>query len=105
MNLTALRKIRFLCAIIFICGIAGMIVTSIAGNNVGWVNTIGVTTAVAALVLVIATVTSTTNRIEVFDEADAERLERRIVQLIKSGTDETELREIVRDSMQIGRHS
>lgn len=82
-----------------------MIVTSIAGNNVGWVNTIGVTTAVAALVLVIATVTSTTNRIEVFDEADAERLERRIVQLIKSGTDETELREIVRDSTQIGRHS
>ncbi|GDX33678.1 hypothetical protein LBMAG16_05090 [Actinomycetes bacterium] len=104
MNSPTLRKIRIFCAIVFVCGIAGMIITSIAGNNVGWVNTIGVTTAVTALVLVIATVSSTTNRIDVFDEADAERLERRIVRLIKSGTDETELREIVRDSRQIGRH-
>ena len=31
----ALRNIRIICSVIFVAGIAGMIITSIAGNNVG----------------------------------------------------------------------
>ena len=60
-----------------------MIITSIAGNNVGVVNTIGGTTAIAALVLLVATISASTSRPEVFDDAQAERLEQQIVKLTK----------------------
>ena len=69
-----------------------MIISSIAGNNVGVVTTIGVTTAIAALVLLIASVSSNTSRLDVFDEANAQILERQITELVKNGTDETALR-------------
>ena len=68
-----------------------MIISSIAGNNVGVVTTIGVTTAIAALVLLIASVSSNTSRLDVFDEANAQILERQIAELVKTGTDETAL--------------
>ena len=48
---TALRVIRIVCVVIFVSGIAGMIISSINGNNVGLVTTIGLITAVAAIVL------------------------------------------------------
>ncbi len=80
-----------------------MIIASIAGNNVGVVTTIGVTTAVAALVLLIASVSSNPGRLEVFDEANAQILERQISELVKSGTDEIALRSIVRDATKLGR--
>ena len=104
MSSPAVRTIRISCVVIFVFGIAGMIISSIAGNNVGVVTTIGVTTAVAALVLLIASVSSNTSRLEVFDEANAQILERQIVELIKSGTDEIALRSIVRDATKLGRH-
>ena len=104
MTSPAVRTIRISCAVIFVLGIAGMIISSIAGNNVGVVTTIGVTTAIAALVLLIASVSSSPSRIDVFDEADAQILERQIVELIKSGTNETALRSIVRDATKLGRH-
>jgi hypothetical protein len=80
-----------------------MIISSIAGNNVGVVTTIGVTTAIAALVLLIASVSSNTSRLDVFDEANAQILERQITELVKNGTDETALRSIVRDATKLGR--
>ena len=80
-----------------------MIISSIAGNNVGVVTTIGVTTAIAALVLLIASVSSNTSRLDVFDEANAQILERRIAELVKNGTDETALRSIVRDATKLCR--
>ena len=80
-----------------------MIISSIAGNNVGVVTTIGVTTAIAALVLLIASVSSNTSRLDVFDEANAQILERQIAELVKNGTDETALRSIVRDATKLGR--
>jgi hypothetical protein len=80
-----------------------MIISSIAGNNVGVVTTIGVTTAIAALVLLIASVSSNTSRLDVFDEANAQILERQIAELVKTGTDETALRSIVRDATKLGR--
>ncbi len=104
MTSPAVRTIRISCAVIFVLGIAGMIISSIAGNNVGVVTTIGVTTAIAALVLLIASVSSSPSRIDVFDEADAQILERQIVELVKSGTNETALRSIVRDATKLGRH-
>ena len=103
MSSPAVRTIRISCVVIFVFGIAGMIISSIAGNNVGVVTTIGVTTAVAALVLLIASVSSNTSRLDVFDEANAQILERQIVELIKSGTDEIALRSIVRDATKFGR--
>ena len=87
---------------VFVAGIAGMIVTSIAGNNVGVVNTIGGATAISALVLLVATITSNSVRPEVFDEADAERLEQKIAELTKAGTDEAALREIVHQAKRLG---
>ncbi|MEN9648305.1 MAG: hypothetical protein RLZ17_341 [Actinomycetota bacterium] len=104
MTSPAVRTIRILCAVVFVLGIAGMIISSIAGNNVGVVTTIGVTTAIAALVLLIASVSSSPARLDVFDEADAQILERQIVELVKSGTNETALRSIVRDATKLGRH-
>ena len=104
MTSPAVRTIRISCAVIFVFGIAGMIISSIAGNNVGVVTTIGVTTAIAALVLLIASVSSSPSRLDVFDEADAQILERQIVELVKSGTNETALRSIVRDATKLGRH-
>jgi hypothetical protein len=104
MTSPAVRTIRISCAVIFVLGIAGMIISSIAGNNVGVVTTIGVTTAIAALVLLIASVSSSPSRLDVFDEADAQILERQIVELVKSGTNETALRSIVRDATKLGRH-
>ena len=98
----ALRNIRIICSIIFIAGIAGMIITSIAGNNVGLVNTIGGTTAISALVLLVATISANTTRPEVFDDAATERLELKIAALTKSGADEKELRELVRLATQLG---
>ena len=103
MSSPAVRTIRISCVVIFVFGIAGMIISSIAGNNVGVVTTIGVTTAVAALVLLIASVSSNTSRLDVFDEANAQILERQIVELVKSGTDEIALRSIVRDATKFGR--
>ena len=97
----ALRNIRIICSIIFIAGIAGMIITSIAGNNVGLVNTIGGTTAISALVLLVATISANTTRPEVFDDAATERLELKIAALTKSGADEKELRELVRLATQL----
>ncbi len=97
----ALRNIRIICSIVFVAGIAGMIITSIAGNNVGLVNTIGGTTAISALVLLVATLSANTTRPEVFDDAAAERLELKIAELAKSGVDEKELRDLVRLAMQL----
>ena len=98
----ALRNIRIICSFIFVAGIAGMIITSIAGNNVGLVNTIGGTTAISALVLLVATISANTTRPEVFDDAAAKRLELKIAALTKSGADEKELRELVRLATQLG---
>lgn len=103
MTSPAVRAIRISCIVIFVLGIAGMIISSVAGNNVGVVTTIGVTTAIAAIVLLVANVSSNQDQLEVFSEANARILERQIAELIKSGTDETALRSIVRDATKLGR--
>ena len=95
----AARFLRQVCATIFVAGIAGIIVTSINGNNAGWVLSIGMVTAVAALVLIAVTATSQRPRIDVFDDAIAERIEQRVQLLVSQGASEEEARSLVRDAV------
>ena len=54
-----------------------MIVSSINGNNNGWVVSFGIATAIASLILLAVAASTNTARIDVFEEADAEVLEGR----------------------------
>lgn len=99
----ALRAIRTACALVFVSGIGGMIAASIAGNNVGLVTTIGLVTAVAALVLVTASSVGATRRIDAFDDARAERVEAMVAALVAAGADEAQVRRLVREAVDLGR--
>ena len=101
----SLRAIRIACAVVFVCGIAGIIVSSVNGNNEGWVISIGLTTTLAAIALIIASTVAVRERIHVFDDVAAEQLEARIAQLIAAGADETALRDVVRQSIELGRRT
>ena len=94
--------VRRVCAAVFVLGIAGMIVASIADNS-GAALTAGLITAAAALCLIVAT-TVTTGRRPVDDgEVLAEQLEGRIGALVAKGADEAELRDLVRTAVDLGR--
>ena len=101
--MVALRRIRVLCGVVFVGGIAGLIISSIAGNNVGVVTTIGLITSLAAIVLLTASTIAANKRIDAFDDAVAEQLERNVDALSASGTNEDSLRAIVRDAINLGR--
>ncbi len=91
-------------AVVWVAGIAGMIVSSVNGNNNGWVVTCGCITAVAAICLFSATAATRRDRIDVFEDADAERLEDRVQALINDGADETAVRDLVRDALRLARN-
>ncbi|MEY3034515.1 MAG: hypothetical protein RLZ86_1137 [Actinomycetota bacterium] len=97
--------IRITSAVVFVASIAGLIVTSINGNNEGWVLTIGMVSAVTAIVLIVTSAVASTRRVPVFVEADAEVVESRIKELVDSGADEERVRELVRLSVKLGRGS
>jgi hypothetical protein len=99
------RAIRAVCGAVFVGGIAGMIVSSVNGNNEGWVLLFGMATALAAIVLISVSSVTAGRRIDVFEEADAERLESKVLALVESGADEHAVREIVRDAVRLGRRS
>lgn len=99
----SLTFIRVVCAAIFVCGIAGMIVSSIAGNNEGWVLTTGGMTAIAALVLVGASMATNRTRLDVFDEVAAERVEMQIRELAEQGASEEALRQLVRHTIDLAK--
>jgi hypothetical protein len=96
------RIVRRLVLVVFVGGIAGMIVGSIADNN-GIAITFGLVTAVAAICLMLVTSVTTATESVRFDEARAEELEGRIQALVDAGADEDELRELVRDAVLLGR--
>jgi len=102
---TSLRVIRWLCAVVFVCGIAGIIVSSINGNNEGWVVTIGLTTTLAAIILIIASTVASRQRIGAFNEVAAEKLEALIETEVGRGANEESLRDIVRRAVELGRQS
>jgi|CXWL01.1.fsa_nt_gi ABC-type glucose/galactose transport system permease subunit len=98
----ARRWIPRVCALIFVAGIAGIIIATVNGNNAGVVLSIGLVITLAAVAL-LTLAASATNRIEVFDEADDERLEASIMALVNSGADEERLRSLVREVRRLGR--
>lgn len=100
---TSARAIRVACAVAFVGCIAGLIVSSVAGNNEGWVLTIGMGGAAAAVILIVISLVTTERRLPEFVEADAEAIENRVAALVSAGADEAEVRELVRASIRLGR--
>jgi hypothetical protein len=94
----ATRLITRACIAIFVCGIAGLIISSVAGNNNGLVLTIGGVIVLAALVLMAVNTVTVTDRIDVFDEATAEQLEEQVARLVEQGANETDVRSLVREA-------
>lgn len=103
MQSTTFARVRVVTAVMFVASVAGLIVSSIAGNNEGWVVTIGIVSAVAAIVLIVSSAVATSKRIPAFSEVEAERIEERIRDLVAAGADESELRELVKSSIRLGR--
>lgn len=99
----ARRWIPRVCAAIFVAGIAGIIIASINGNNAGVVLSIGLVIVLAAVALLTIGAIGGRDRIDVFDEADAERLEGQVAALVAAGADEAQVRALVRDAMRLGR--
>jgi hypothetical protein len=99
----ATRLITRACVAVFVCGLAGLIISSIAGNNNGLVLTIGGAIAVAAVVLMTVNTVTVTDRIDVFDDAAAEQLEAHIARLVERGADEADVRTLVREARRSGR--
>ncbi len=99
----SITLIRTVCIAVFIAGIPALIISSIAGNNEGWVLTFGMMTAIAALIHMALTATSTSRRLDVFNQVTAERIEHRIHSLVDAGAQEQELRSLVRDAIDLSR--
>jgi hypothetical protein len=88
---------------VFVCGIAGLIISSIAGNNNGVVLTIGGVIVLAAIVLMAVNTVTVRDRIDAFDEAAAEQLEAQVTRLVQQGADEADVRTLVREARRSGR--
>ncbi len=101
----SLRLIRYLCLCIFLAGVPAMIVSSIRGNNAGYVVTFGLTTALAAVILIAAAAATKSPRIDVFSDALAEKIESRVNELITQGADEDTARQLVRQTIDLVRGS
>lgn len=99
----SLKLIKIGCFGLFLAGIPAIIVSSIRGNNEGWVLTFGMITAVAALILIAVSSVTTNKRIDAFNEVLAERIEQRVRGLVQSGANEDDVRALVRDSIDLAR--
>lgn len=99
----ALKIIKVICFVTFLSGIPALIVSSIAGNNEGWVVTFGMITAIAALILIAVSAVSAKTRIDTFDEVIAERIEQRVRGLVASGAPESDVRALIRDAIELSR--
>ena len=104
-NAAAVRAIRAACIVCFVGGVAGMIVASLADNNIGAVLTAGIISAIAAVVLLAVSTVVAQRRLAEFDDADAEILEHGIRRLADSGADESAVRDLVRRAIDLGRRS
>ena len=96
------RLLRRVVLVVFVGGIAGMVVGSIMDNN-GTAITFGIITAVAALALILTTALVAGQPADRFDDERAEAVEARIVQLVAEGADESAVRDLVRDAVVLGR--
>lgn len=98
----ALRWIPRVCIAIFVAGIAGIIVATINGNNAGVILLIGLVIVLAAVALLTANSVTADKRIEIFDDAAAEKVERLISELVAKGADESAVRMLVRETRRLG---
>lgn len=98
----ARRWIPRVCTTVFVGGIAGLIVSSVAGNNAGFVLSIGLVIVFAAIALLTYGAVTPKGRLEPFEEAAAEQLEAQVRALIDQGASESLVRSLVRDAMRIG---
>ena len=96
------RLLRRIVLVIFVGGIAGMVVGSIVDNN-GVAITFGVVTAIAATWLLLSTALLDGQPSGHFDEQQAERVERAIHDLVDGGADEPSVRALVREAVRLGR--
>lgn len=103
MQSTLFTRIRIVTGVMFVASIAGLIVSSIAGNNEGWVVTIGVVSAITAVVLIVSSAVVSSKRIPAFSEVEAERIEEQVRRLVAAGADENDVRELVKTSVRLGR--
>lgn len=99
----ARRWIPRACGGIFVAGIAGLIISSVAGNNAGFVLSIGLGIVFAAIALLTYGAVTAKERLEPFDEARAEQLEQQVQQLVQAGASEEHVRSLVRDAIRVGR--
>jgi hypothetical protein len=108
------RWIRRIVIVVFLAGIAGMIVGSVADNN-GMAITFGLLTATAAVGLILVSSVappeafrkdgSTAADIRGFDEATAVDVEERIRRLVDAGASEQAVRQLVQRAVQLGQDS
>ncbi|MCE9621400.1 MAG: hypothetical protein K8R99_03530 [Actinomycetia bacterium] len=98
----ARRWIPRVCTAVFVAGVAGIIVATINGNNAGVILSIGLVIVLAAVALLTATAVDATRRIEAFDDAAAEKLERLVMELVADGADESAVRALVRETRRLG---
>jgi cell division protein FtsW (lipid II flippase) len=103
----AARLITRACIAVFVCGVVGLIIASVAGNNNGVVLSIGGAIALAAIVLMAVNTVTVTERIDAFldaqDETAAEQLETRVSRLVAQGADESDVRALIRDAWRVRR--
>lgn len=99
----SLKLIKITCFGLFLAGIPAIIVSSIRGNNEGWVLTFGMITAVAALILIAVSAVTTNRRIDAFSDVIAERIEQRVQQLVQAGANEEDVRSLIRESIDFAR--
>lgn len=99
----SLRLIKTMCFALFLAGLPSIIVSSIRGNNEGWVVTFGMITAVAAIILIAVSAVTATRRIDVFNDVLAERIEQRVQSLVQAGADEAEVRTLIRETIDLAR--
>ena len=96
------KLLRRTVLVVFVGGIAGMVVGSIMDNN-GTAITFGIITAVAALALILTTALISGLPADRFDDERAEAVEARIAQLVADGADEPAVRDLVREAVVLGR--
>lgn len=98
--------VRGVVLLVGVVGIAGMIVSSIAGSN-GAAMTFGLVLAAAVLCLIVATAVTAAGGSDTRADDDAaalgERVERAVEELVASGADEERLRSLVGDAVRLGR--
>jgi hypothetical protein len=99
----ARRWIPRVCGLVFVAGIAGLIIASVNGNNAGYVLSIGLAMVLAAIALLTFGAVTSKDRIAPFDEAAAAQLEAQVAVLVAAGAPEDQVRALVRDALRLGR--